>query len=337
MSGIVGDDSGKKKKEKEVMTAMDPYEFLKLTKNPDGSLTRNLTFPLVPPRSGDGDIPTLSRDVTLNEEKKTWIRLHRPNTPPPAAKLPLVVHFHGGGFVMFSAATAPFDEFCARASAYVPAVVASVDYRLAPEHRLPAAFDDARDALEWLRDNAVADEWLRDYADLGRCFLDGSSAGGNIAYRAAAMATRRSDLGPLAIAGLMLNVPYFGGSGRTDSELRLIDDRVVPLPASDLLWDLALPVGSNRDHEYCNPMGSVGDSDREWIGLLPRCLVRGYGGDPLVDRQKEFVKMLERFGVEVVSRFSEDGFHAVELFDPVKAQQMMNDVKDFILGSHSML
>ncbi|KAL3616593.1 hypothetical protein CASFOL_039983 [Castilleja foliolosa] len=323
------------------MANKDDYEFLNLIPNPDGTLTRKIQQPNLPavPRvdpstPASDDVIALSRDVPLNPDHKTFIRLFRPRNIPPETKLPLVIYFHGGGFVLLSAATTFIHESCNRMAPEFPAVIASVEYRLAPEHRLPAAYDDAVEAIIWAKNQALAaagdgacDPWIKELVDFSRVFLMGSSAGGNIVYHAALRAVDL-DLRPMKILGLIMNQPFFGGLPRSESEIKYANDPIIPLRATDLMWLLALPGGADRRHEYCDP-SAVGPHV-EKIERLPKSVVRAYSGDILVDRQKEFVKVLAERGVHVVPQFIDGGHHAVEVVDPKFKQAMVDDVKKFI-------
>ncbi|XP_058106000.1 probable carboxylesterase 8 [Magnolia sinica] len=317
---------------KEISMADDPYVFLDIVLNPDGSLTRPTSIPLSPPQpKPQQPYYVLSKDVPLNPSNNTSIRILRPHFLTSTAPLPIIIYFHGGGFIYCNAASAPYHVACEHMSSLVPAIVLSVEYRLAPEHPLPAAYDDAIDAIRWVRDQSISDlhrdTWMApDLADFSRCFLMGTSAGSNIVYH---VAIRALDLDPpFKISGVIMNQPFFGGVQRTESELRMAQDQIVPLHVTDLMWRLALPRGADRDHEFCNPITPGSHHDR--VGSLPPCLVKGYSGDPLVDRQRTFVWMLEGRGVHVVGRFDEGGLHAVELFDSQKAQDLFTDVRDFI-------
>ncbi|KAI5642007.1 hypothetical protein M9H77_00204 [Catharanthus roseus] len=317
---------------------VDPYGYMGFVKNPDGSLTR-LPPPL--PDTPASDDPTnpfhLSKDITINQSNKTWVRLFVPRKSfdsEPITKLPILIYFHGGGFLVISAASSVFYSLYNGLTIEIPAIVVSVEYRLAPEHRLPAAYDDSMEVLHWIKNSD--DEWLTKYGDVSKCFLMGTSAGGNISLHVGLLAASSvDDLKPLEIKGLILHCPFFGGKERTDSELRMELDKVLPLCVTDIVWDLSLPIGTDRDHEYSNPMmmGIKRDIIDQIKRLGWKILVTGCDGDPLIDRQIEIVKKLEEFGVSVVSKFEEGGFHGFDILDPCMTRELIKLVKEFVESS----
>ncbi|KAM3210432.1 hypothetical protein ACQJBY_064418 [Aegilops geniculata] len=299
--------------------------FMQIAVHTDGAVTRPVV-PTIPASDAGSGAAVFSRDVPLDTSLGTYIRLYLPNPVPSSTKLPVILYFHGGGFVVFNADTAFYHTSCEAMAAAVPAIVASLDYRLSPEHRLPAAYDDAVAAVMWLRDVAPQDPWIAEHGDLAWCFVMGSSSGGNMAFNAG-VRTKGIDLSPVAVRGLLLHQPYLGGVERTPSEERSEDDFMVPLEANDKLWSLALPLGADRDHEFSNPEKAVA---QEAVVGLPRCLVSGSDGDPLIDRQRGFATWLRDSGVEVVAKTDGSGFHAAELFVPEKAEEMFALVRDFV-------
>ncbi|KAJ4706129.1 Alpha/beta hydrolase-3 [Melia azedarach] len=313
-------------------STIDPYKFLQIIPNADGTITRNSSLFIEATLDPNKNTSALSKDVPINQSNNTWVRIFLPRKVALdssfSSKLPLIVHFHGGGLVLLSAAASFSNDICSTIAAEIPCVVVSVEYRLAPEHRLPAAYDDATEVLHWMK--TTQEEWLQKYADLSCCFLMGDSAGGNIVYHAGMrLAAQVNNLLPLKIRGLILNYPFFGGVKRTESELRMVNDPSSPLCTTDLLWELALPVGADRDHEYCNPIVGGGSKLLEQIKLVGwKILMAMAKGDILIDRQIEALKMMEQKGLEVVSHFNEGG-HDVSMFpDDYKALRTV--IKSFV-------
>ncbi|CDP17810.1 unnamed protein product [Coffea canephora] len=319
------------------MSKFDPYEHLKVALNPDGSLTRYIRLPTTPATGENTQLvgqSAASKDVVLSEEKKTWLRIYRPAKLPSndksIARLPIIIYFHAGGWIQLSVEQTVIHESCNLLSSEVPAIVVAVEFRLAPESRLPAQYEDATDAILWVKDQAVnenGDRWMKEFGDFSRCYLYGVSCGANIAFNAA-LQVQDMNLEPVAIAGLVMNQPFFGGKQRTKSELKLATDPYFPLPVIDLLWELALPKGTDRDHRYCNPF--VDGAYKEKIKSLGRCLVIGFGGDPLIERQQDFVQMLVLQGVLVEARFDDVGFHGIDMIDTRRAAAIINFIKEFV-------
>jgi acetyl esterase len=115
------------------------------------------------------------------------LRLYRPLGHSDTAVLPVLVYYHGGGFVIGDLDT--HDTLCRELANLADCAVVAVDYRLAPEHRFPAAVIDCMAATRWVRDQAAA---LR--LDASRLAVGGDSAGGNLAAVVSIDARDRGDL-----------------------------------------------------------------------------------------------------------------------------------------------
>ncbi|SDJ70787.1 alpha/beta hydrolase [Variovorax sp. OV700] len=125
------------------------------------------------------------------------VRLYRPLGSTAGAALPVLVYFHGGGWVIGDLDT--HDVLCRSLANGAGCAVASIDYRMGPEHRFPAAVDDVLVATRWVHRQALSLG-----LDAGRLAVGGDSAGGNLAA-VAAIAAR--DSGDLPIAFQLLIYP----------------------------------------------------------------------------------------------------------------------------------
>uniref|UniRef100_A0A0E0B3Y5 Alpha/beta hydrolase fold-3 domain-containing protein n=1 Tax=Oryza glumipatula TaxID=40148 RepID=A0A0E0B3Y5_9ORYZ len=143
------------------------------------------------PAGFDGATGVTSKDVVIDDATGVSARLYIPDLPASGPghhrkKLPIVVYFHGGGMVLDSAASPTYHRYLNSLVSKAGALAVSVNYRLAPEHPLPAAYDDAWAALSWTA--SAADPWLSEHGDVGRVFLAGDSGGANVVHNVAIMA-----------------------------------------------------------------------------------------------------------------------------------------------------
>jgi acetyl esterase/lipase len=211
------------------------------------------------------------------------LRMYRPAGVPESTRLPAYVYFHGGGWVIGDLET--HDVLCRQLTAASAASVVSVDYRLAPEHKFPAAADDAWAATRWIVAHA-AELGL----DAGRLAVGGDSAGGNLAAVAALMAR---DAGGPAIRQQVLIYPVTDVMRETGSYADFAEGYM--LTRDSMRWFIAHYLRSR-------------DDARDWrvsplrvpsLAGLPPALIVTAGFDPLRDEGEMYAGRLRDAGVMV--------------------------------------
>ncbi|GER27945.1 alpha/beta-Hydrolases superfamily protein [Striga asiatica] len=260
-------------------------------------------------------------DVSVDPSRNLWFRLFTPAGPPEKSgsgsgqnRLPVVVFFHGGGFVYLAPDFKGYDHVCRRFAREVPAVVVSVNYRLAPEHRFPAQYDDGFDVLRFLDDRA---DVLPPIAEVSRCFLAGDSAGGNLAHH---------------VLGVVAIQPFLGGEARTKSEMELDGiDPIVSMSRTDWVWNafMAPGPGIDRDHEAINISGPKA-VDMSKLNF-PATMVVVAGFDSLKDRQTNYYEWLRKSGKEAYLVEYPNMIHAFYVFPEIpETTHLISSTKHFI-------
>lgn len=197
--------------------------------------------------------------------------------------LPLLVWYHGGGWVIGDLDTA--DVTCRELAARAGCVLVSVDYRLAPEHRFPAAHDDCYAATVWAAAHAAELG-----ADAGKLAVGGDSAGGNLA---AVVSLRARDEGGPPIRFQLLVYPVTDRNFETASYRDNADGYLLTRDGMIWFWDHYLGPDGDGAHPHASPLraGSL-------AGLPPAHVVTAEY-DPLRDEGEAYAERLREAGVPV--------------------------------------
>ncbi|KAB1204602.1 putative carboxylesterase 17 [Morella rubra] len=292
----------------------------------DGSVKR--FAPGIVPASPESPDGYRSKDVIIDSSKPVTGRLFIPSTASIefSNKLPVLVYFHGGGFCIGSTTWVGYHHFLGDLSVASRSIILSVDYRLAPENRLPIAYEDCCSSLDWLVHQAGSEPWLKQ-ADLSYVFLSGDSAGGNIAHHVA-MKSIQSNTCPVNIKGLLLIHPYFGSEQRTEKEMAEGAARDVAM--NDMFWTLSIPESSNRDYYGCNfekeELSAIGWSQ------FPAVVVFVAGLDFLMERGVMYAAFLQKKGVLVRLVEAEGESHVFHVFHPESeaTRLLQRDMSEFM-------
>jgi acetyl esterase len=204
-------------------------------------------------------------------------------TPEGHGPFPLVVFFHGGGWVLGDLDT--HDPFCRTLCSEAECVVVSVGYRLAPEHRFPAAVDDALAATR-----RVADHAAEVGGDPARIVVAGDSAGGNLA---AVTALRIRNEGGPVLRGQLLIYPALGyHTPPTPSYIENAEGYGLTREDASWFWDQYLADESQAANPHAAPLLAPD------LARLPPALVITAEYDVLRDEGERYAERLRAAGVE---------------------------------------
>lgn len=207
------------------------------------------------------------------------IRIYTPEGPGP---FPALVYFHGGGFVVGSLASG--DPTCLALCHGASCVVVSVEYRLAPEHKFPAATDDCLAATRWLAAHAAELN-----ADPVRLAVAGESSGGNLA---AVTALRLRDEGGPALRGQLLIYPVADyHTPPTPSYIANADGYLLTRAMMVWFWGHYLSDAGEANHPHAAPLRAPD------LSGLPAALVITAEFDPLRDEGERYAERLQQAGV----------------------------------------
>ena len=232
---------------------------------------------------------------------------------PEAAARGLTLFFHGGGWVIGTLET--HDPLCRQLARESGHAVLSIDYRLAPENKFPAASDDALAALRWARTHA---QGLR--IDSERIVIAGGSAGANLA--AATALRNRDEQGP-ALRGQLLWYPMVDyHSPASSSSLAFAEGYYLSRADTVWFWQQYLSDASQADHPYAVPLKASS------LSGLPPALVIAAEYDPLRDGALAYAQAMSAQGVDVQQTCFAGMVHGFMAFPtPVADQALQQSVR----------
>jgi acetyl esterase len=206
------------------------------------------------------------------------VRSYQPPVSPSAGGVPCIVYLHGGGWVVGDLDS--HDFICAELASTLGVLVIAVDYRLAPEHPFPAAFDDCLKVWRALRTGPFK-------LDPARTLVAGDSAGGNLA---AALCLALRDAGEPVPCAQVLIYPGLGGDHRLPSRSECIDAPLLSSSDVDCYHSLYLQ-GARHPNAYAMPLLAT-DFSR-----LPPAWIAVAQLDPLRDDGVLYAERLSTAGV----------------------------------------
>ncbi|MDQ8054045.1 MAG: alpha/beta hydrolase [Pedobacter sp.] len=227
-------------------------------------------------------VDTMGREIPVSGGN-IHIRVYTPQGKTGA--LPVIVYYHGGGFVIANIDV--YDASAKTLADQVGAVVVSVAYRLAPEHKFPTAHDDAFAAYQWVVKNAAAIG-----GDAKKVAVAGESAGGNLALNTAIKARDMKMMVPTAILAVY---PVAGSDMATPSYTK--NAKAKPLDKPMMMWFVK---------NYLNSMAEAKDPRIDLFSAnlkgIPPTIIITAEFDPLMSEGEHLAEKLKAAGVSVDSK-----------------------------------
>ena len=259
------------------LSGRPPYETLAPAEARQFSRNARAVLAPEPPEMG------AVRDIKIGEGGAIPARLYRPLGSAPNAALPALIYFHGGGWVIGDLDT--HDVVCRQIANGSGAAVVSVDYRLAPEHKFPAAVEDAIAATAW-----IAAHGATLGIDTARLAVGGDSAGGNLAAVVALDARDRN--GPKLIQQTLI-YPATESTMSHPSHERFAEGLLLTRPTMKWFLGHYLRGAEDLADWRVSPLRATS------LANLPPALVLTAGYDPLCDEGEDYAARLAAAGVPV--------------------------------------
>ncbi|WP_408842837.1 alpha/beta hydrolase [Acidibrevibacterium fodinaquatile] len=259
------------------LSGRPPYETLAPAEARQFSRNARAVLAPEPPEMG------AVRDIKIGEGGAIPARLYRPLGSAPNATLPALIYFHGGGWVIGDLDT--HDVVCRQIANGSGGAVVSVDYRLAPEHKFPAAVEDAIAATAW-----IAAHGATLGIDTARLAVGGDSAGGNLAAVVALDARDRD--GPKLIQQTLI-YPATESTMSHPSHERFAEGLLLTRPTMKWFLGHYLRGAEDLADWRVSPLRATSLAD------LPPALVLTAGYDPLCDEGEDYAARLAAAGVPV--------------------------------------
>ncbi|CAH8384194.1 unnamed protein product [Eruca vesicaria subsp. sativa] len=326
----------------ETEIASELLPFCRIYKN--GRVERLSGTEIIPP-SPDATNDVVSKDVTYSPEHNLSVRLflphkstcnnhHNSNNNNNNNKLPLLIYIHGGAWIIESPFSPIYHNYVAELVKSANCLAVSIQYRRAPEHPIPASYEDSWSAVQWIfshADGSGPEEWINEYADFNRVFIGGDSAGANMSHHMA-MRAGQEKLNP-RIKGVAIVHPAFWGTDPVDEHD--VQDVEMRRGIAEVWEKIASPNSVNGTDD---PLFNVVGSDSDFSGLgCDKVLVAVAGKDVFVRQGLGYAEKLRKSGwggdVEVV--VEEEEGHVFHLQNPSSenALRFLERFVEFITGS----